>query len=86
MGDYYAASKLCAVPPPPRHAINRGLFSEGLAGVLAGFMGASHATTSYSTHIALIGITRVRQVYPLILAEFYFFLIVQNLTCIFFRE
>lgn len=64
MGDYYAASKLCAVPPPPRHAINRGLFSEGLAGVLAGFMGASHATTSYSTHIALIGITRVRQVYP----------------------
>ncbi|XP_014779337.1 solute carrier family 23 member 1 [Octopus bimaculoides] len=59
MGDYYAASRLCAVPPPPRHAINRGLFSEGLAGVLAGFMGASHATTSYSTHIALIGITRV---------------------------
>ncbi|CAI9715240.1 solute carrier family 23 member 1 isoform X4 [Octopus vulgaris] len=59
MGDYYAASQLCAVPPPPRHAINRGLFSEGLAGVLAGFMGASHATTSYSTHIALIGITKV---------------------------
>ncbi|GAB1597431.1 solute carrier family 23 member 1-like [Argonauta hians] len=59
MGDYYAASKLCSVPPPPKHAINRGLFSEGIAGVIAGFMGASHATTSYSTHIALIGITKV---------------------------
>ena len=29
VGDYYAAASLCAAPPPPVHAVNRGmLFSD----------------------------------------------------------
>ena len=27
IGDYYAAAKICNVPPPPRHSMNRGIAS-----------------------------------------------------------
>lgn len=59
IGDYFAAAQLCNIPRPPHHAVSRGILVEGIAGILSGFMGASHATTSYSGHVALIGITKV---------------------------
>uniref|UniRef100_S4RZ62 Solute carrier family 23 member 2 n=1 Tax=Petromyzon marinus TaxID=7757 RepID=S4RZ62_PETMA len=30
IGDYYACARLAGAPPPPIHAINRGIFMEGL--------------------------------------------------------
>ena len=30
IGDYYACARLSGAPPPPAHAINRGIGTEGL--------------------------------------------------------
>ncbi|KAL5021110.1 hypothetical protein ScPMuIL_000265 [Solemya velum] len=59
VGDYFAAAGICQVPPPPRHAINRGILVEGVGSVVSGLYGAGHATTSYSTNIAVVGLTQV---------------------------
>ncbi|KAI0237705.1 Solute carrier family 23 member 2 [Lamellibrachia satsuma] len=57
IGDYYATARICALPPPPKHSINRGIAIEGLASVLSGFFGVCHGTTSYSGVIGFIGVT-----------------------------
>ncbi|KAL4221299.1 hypothetical protein ACF0H5_019562 [Mactra antiquata] len=59
LGDYYACARLAGAPPPPLHAVNRAIFMEGTACVLAGIWGSGNGTTSYSENIGLIGITRV---------------------------
>ena len=58
VGDYYACARLSGAPPPPRHAINRGIGLEGIGCVLAGSFGAL-GTTSYSQNVGAIGITKV---------------------------
>ena len=60
IGDYYACAKLCGAPPPPKHALNRGLGCEGLGCLITGAWGTGNGTTSYSENISAIGITRVR--------------------------
>lgn len=59
MGDYYAAARVSGAPPPPQHAVNRGIAIEGLSSVISGMIGAGHATTSYSGNVAAIAVTRV---------------------------
>ena len=59
IGDYYACARLSGAPPPPIHAINRGIGTEGIGCVLAGIMGSGNGTTSYSENIGAIGITKV---------------------------
>ncbi|XP_056873141.1 solute carrier family 23 member 1-like isoform X2 [Takifugu flavidus] len=58
MGDYYACAKLSGAPPPPRHAINRGIGVEGLGSLLAGAFGTGNGTTSFSENVAVLGITK----------------------------
>lgn len=60
IGDYYACARLSKAPPPPPHAINRGIGMEGLGCVLAGLWGSGNGTTSYSENIGAIGLTKVR--------------------------
>ncbi|CAD5116485.1 DgyrCDS5365 [Dimorphilus gyrociliatus] len=48
VGDYHAAAAISEEQPPPKHAINRGIFMEGVSGVFTGIMNAGHLTTSYS--------------------------------------
>ncbi|KAG7509549.1 solute carrier family 23 member 1-like [Solea senegalensis] len=60
VGDYYACAKLSGAPPPPKHAINRGIGVEGLGCLLAGAFGTGNGTTSYSENVAALGITKVR--------------------------
>lgn len=60
IGDYYACARLVGVPPPPKHAINRGIGIEGLGSLLSGAWGTGNGTTSYSENIGALGITRVR--------------------------
>ena len=62
IGDYYACAKLCGAPPPPKHALNRGLGVEGLGCLITGAWGTGNGTTSYSENISAIGITRVRDI------------------------
>ena len=46
-------------PPPPVHAVNRGIFMEGVGGILAGVWGTGNGTTSYSQNIGALRITKV---------------------------
>ena len=59
VGDYYACARLSGAPPPPKHAINRGIAWEGIGCLLAGAFGTGNGTTSYSENIGAIGITKV---------------------------
>ncbi|XP_045176439.2 solute carrier family 23 member 1-like [Mercenaria mercenaria] len=59
VGDYYACARLSGAPPPPTHAINRGIGIEGIGCLLAGAIGTGNGTTSYSHNIGVIGLTKV---------------------------
>ncbi|XP_064613919.1 solute carrier family 23 member 1-like [Liolophura sinensis] len=59
VGDYYACARLSGAPPPPDHAVNRGIGMEGIGCILAGAWGSGNGTTSYSENIGAIGITKV---------------------------
>ncbi|KAJ8313827.1 hypothetical protein KUTeg_008388 [Tegillarca granosa] len=59
LGDYYACARLSGAPPPPPHAINRGIGVEGIGCVIAGALGSGNGTTSYSENVGAIGITKV---------------------------
>ena len=59
VGDYYACARLSGAPPPPTHALNRGIGMEGIGCLLAGAFGSGNGTTSYSQNIGAIGITKV---------------------------
>ncbi|XP_057693427.1 solute carrier family 23 member 1 isoform X1 [Corythoichthys intestinalis] len=59
IGDYYACARLSGAPPPPTHAINRGIAVEGIGCILSGLWGTGNGTTSYSQNIAALGITKV---------------------------
>ncbi|KAK3879526.1 hypothetical protein Pcinc_015910 [Petrolisthes cinctipes] len=59
IGDYYACAKLAGAPPPPKHAINRGIWIEGVGTILSGLFGTGSGTTSYSQNVGAIGVTRV---------------------------
>ncbi|KAM4677754.1 solute carrier family 23 member 1 [Discoglossus pictus] len=59
MGDYYACARLSGAPPPPVHAINRGIFVEGVCCVIAGLLGTGNGSTSSSPNIGVLGITKV---------------------------
>lgn len=59
VGDYYACARLSGAPPPPPHAINRGIGTEGLGCIIAGLWGSGNGTTSYSENIGAIGVTKV---------------------------
>ena len=59
IGDYYACARLSGAPPPPIHAVNRGIGTEGIGCIIAGIIGSGNGTTSYSENIGAIGITKV---------------------------
>ncbi|KFM74638.1 Solute carrier family 23 member 2, partial [Stegodyphus mimosarum] len=56
VGDYYACARLAEAPPPPKHAINRGIFMEGIGCIVSGLFGTGGGVTSYSENIGAIGI------------------------------
>ncbi|XP_019925114.3 solute carrier family 23 member 2 [Magallana gigas] len=59
IGDYYACAKMCNLPPPPAHSVNRGIAIEGFCSLIAGFFGCGHATTTYGGNVGAIGVTKV---------------------------
>ncbi|XP_064511339.1 solute carrier family 23 member 1-like isoform X3 [Pseudopipra pipra] len=59
VGDYYACARLSRAPPPPKHAISRGIGVEGIGCLLAGAWGTGNGTTSYSENVGALGITKV---------------------------
>ena len=59
VGDYYACARICGLPLPPAHAVNRGIASEGISGIICGLFGSAGFTTSYSQNVGAIGFTKV---------------------------
>lgn len=59
LGDYFASERLSGAPPPPKHAINRGIAVQGIGCLLAGAFGTGNGTTLYSVNIGAIAITKV---------------------------
>ncbi|XP_060080915.1 solute carrier family 23 member 2-like [Ylistrum balloti] len=59
IGDYYACARVCNIPPPPRHAVNRGIAVEGFGSTLSGLFGCGHATTTSGGNIGALGVTKV---------------------------
>ncbi|KAL7635327.1 UNVERIFIED_CONTAM: hypothetical protein RMT77_014394 [Armadillidium vulgare] len=59
IGDYYACSRLAESGPLPEHAINRGIFIEGIGCIIAGIIGTGNGTTTCSANIATLRITKV---------------------------
>ncbi|CAG7826767.1 unnamed protein product [Allacma fusca] len=59
LGDYCACAAITKAPTPPVHAMNRGIFMEGLGCVLGGIWGSGNGSTSYSNNIGTISVTRV---------------------------
>ncbi|XP_055955629.1 solute carrier family 23 member 1 [Patella vulgata] len=83
--DYNACARVCHAPFPPAHALNRGIFWEGLMSFFAGMTGAGHATSSYGGNIGAIGITKVasRRVFQLLGAIYILFAILGKLNAAF---
>ncbi|KAK3085448.1 hypothetical protein FSP39_003460 [Pinctada imbricata] len=59
VGDYYACARISGEPPPPAHAVNRGISIEGIGSLISGAVGSGGATTSYSQNVGAIGFTKV---------------------------
>lgn len=59
VGDYHACAKLAGAPPPPLHAINRGILVEGLGSLIDGILGTGNGTTSTSINVGVVGISKV---------------------------
>ncbi|CAI9717213.1 solute carrier family 23 member 1-like isoform X2 [Octopus vulgaris] len=85
IGDYYACARMCGLPPPPSHAVNRGIMIEGFASCLAGAFGAGHGTSTYGGNIGAIGITKVgsRRVFQMVGVIFILFGVLGKLGAIF---
>ncbi|OXU18741.1 hypothetical protein TSAR_000108 [Trichomalopsis sarcophagae] len=56
---YPTVSRMCGAPPPPLHAINRGIGFEGLGTVLAGLWGSGNGTNTFGENVGTIGVTKV---------------------------
>lgn len=56
---YPTVAQMCAAPPPPLHAINRGIGTEGLGTVLAGLWGSGNGTNTFGENVGTIGVTKV---------------------------
>lgn len=56
---YPTVAQMCAAPPPPLHAINRGIGTEGFGTVLAGLWGSGNGTNTFGENVGAIGVTKV---------------------------
>ncbi|XP_014474516.1 PREDICTED: solute carrier family 23 member 1 isoform X1 [Dinoponera quadriceps] len=56
---YPTTAKMCGAPPPPVHAINRGIGMEGLGTMLAGLWGSGNGTNTFGENVGTIGVTKV---------------------------
>jgi uracil-xanthine permease len=59
IGDYYAAARISEAPVPTASMISRGLGTEGIGCLIAGFLQTCNGSTTYSENIGAIGLTRV---------------------------
>ncbi|XP_012220241.1 solute carrier family 23 member 1 isoform X1 [Linepithema humile] len=56
---YPTTARMCGAPPPPIHAINRGIGIEGFGTMLAGLWGSGNGTNTFGENVGTIGVTKV---------------------------
>ncbi|KDR08101.1 Solute carrier family 23 member 1 [Zootermopsis nevadensis] len=56
---YPTTARMCGAPPPPVHAINRGIATEGLGTILAGLWGSGNGTNTFGENVGAIGVTKI---------------------------
>ncbi|PNF20132.1 hypothetical protein B7P43_G04367 [Cryptotermes secundus] len=56
---YPTTARMCGAPPPPVHAINRGIATEGLGTILAGIWGSGNGTNTFGENVGAIGVTKI---------------------------
>lgn len=56
---YPTVAQMCNAPPPPLHAINRGIGTEGFGTILAGIFGSGNGTNTFGENVGAIGVTKV---------------------------
>ncbi|XP_011708207.1 PREDICTED: solute carrier family 23 member 2 [Wasmannia auropunctata] len=56
---YPTTARMCGAPPPPVHAINRGIAIEGLGTMLAGLWGSGNGTNTFGENVGTIGVTKI---------------------------
>lgn len=61
LGDYHACSQVSLVPPPPLHAVNRGIGLEGIGCMIGALWGAGVGVTSHSSDISVLNLTKVNR-------------------------
>ncbi|XP_043268108.1 solute carrier family 23 member 2 isoform X4 [Venturia canescens] len=59
---YPTTSRMCGAPPPPIHAINRGIGVEGLGTVLAGLWGSGNGTNTFGENVGTIGLSALQYI------------------------
>ncbi|XP_071815513.1 solute carrier family 23 member 2-like [Apostichopus japonicus] len=72
LGDYHACSQVSLVPPPPLHAVNRGIGLEGIGCMIGALWGAGVGVTSHSSDISVLNLTKVASRTVLILSGLIF--------------
>ncbi|RXG55200.1 Solute carrier family 23 member 2, partial [Armadillidium vulgare] len=61
IGDFYACSHLTESGSIPDHALNRDIFIEGIECIIAGIIGTGNGTTTYSTTIPALRVTKIQR-------------------------
>ena len=65
LGNYYAAARTTGNIVPPPHAFNRGIGMEGIGYCLAGVLGTANGSSTYSSNVVLLGLTKVKHFFML---------------------
>ncbi|PAV61857.1 hypothetical protein WR25_22786 isoform B [Diploscapter pachys] len=68
IGDYHSAARVSGERPPPSHAVNRGILSEGMGSLVSGLLGPGVGMTTHTENIGVIGITRVASRWTMVVA------------------
>ncbi|XP_071090776.1 solute carrier family 23 member 2-like [Haliotis cracherodii] len=58
-GVYQTVAHGAEMPPPPSHAMNRGMAVDGLSGAVSGMLGGVCASVVYMQSLGLIAVTKV---------------------------
>ncbi|GFS10913.1 solute carrier family 23 member 1 [Elysia marginata] len=58
VGTYYPTAKVSDAPPPSFSAVSRGIFLEGICGILAGAWGCPAGTVAYCQNVANMVISK----------------------------
>ncbi|XP_046548483.1 solute carrier family 23 member 2-like [Haliotis rubra] len=58
-GFYSATASVVELPPPPAHALNRGIAVDGISSVISGMLGGVYSSILYIQSLGVVTVTKV---------------------------